>query len=83
MSMRLKSSLEEVQYLGTQINKSLAMKIRDYCIKNNITLRAVLEEALTEFLQKKFGEVREAAPNTPPEGPLGLMLESQEEGGPP
>ena len=52
--MRLKASLQEVQYLGTQIDKDLAKKIRDYCIKNNVTLRAVFEEALTEFLQKKL-----------------------------
>jgi len=52
----LKASLEEVQYLGTQINKDLAMRVRDYCIKHNVTLRAVLEEALAEFLRKKSGE---------------------------
>jgi len=59
--MRLKTSLQEVQYLGTQIDKDLARKVRDYCIRHNLTLRSVFEEALTEFLQKKETEVKSDA----------------------
>jgi len=44
---------KEKVVFGINIDKELKRKLKVYCANNNITLTEAIEQALTEYLQKK------------------------------
>jgi hypothetical protein len=42
--------------IGIKIDKQLALELKVYCLKNNITMSKLLEQLIREFLLKKSRE---------------------------
>jgi len=49
----LEKSKKEKVVFGINIDKELKTKLKVYCANNNITMTEAIEEALTEYLQKR------------------------------
>ena len=44
---------KEKVVFGINIDKDLKMKLKKYCVEQDMTLTEAIEEALTEYLQKR------------------------------
>jgi hypothetical protein len=53
---------QDTVYFGSQVWRPLAEQVRKVAVKNGLTLRQVIEEALTIWLLQKSGEEGAGAP---------------------
>ena len=50
--MKSESKSEKVVF-GINIDRNLKIKLKKYCVENDITITEAIEQAITEYLQKR------------------------------
>ncbi len=54
MAEKVKSEQKsEKVVFGINIDKNLKIKLKKYCVENDMTITQAIEEAITEYLQKR------------------------------